>query len=361
MTLLIFFLLLALSISFLCSVLEAVILTATIPYIEQLKQQGKNIKNVERLKQYKENIDRPLASILSLNTIAHTIGASGVGAQATQVFGEVYFGIVSIILTLLILICSEIIPKSIGAKYWRSLVIPTAKVLPFFIFSMYPFVIISESITKMFSKNKKQNFSREEISAIANMGTREGIFAEIENKILQNILRLNNIKVNDVMTPRTVIVAAQQNKSLAEFLSNKDFLHYSRIPIYENSPDDIDGYVLRYDLIENGTKNANRKLIKDFKRKIVYTYQYSNLLKTWDLLLKNKEQLALVISEYGGVEGIITMEDIVETILGLEITDERDANADMQKIARERWKQRQAKYKLHVSEDTLHEESKNSE
>ena len=340
---------LTIAISFLCSLMESVMLSTTTPYVEQLKNEGR--KGASTLDRCKDNMDRSLAAILSLNTIANTFGASIVGVQATAVFGETYYGVVSALLTILILVCSEIIPKSIGTKYWRSVAISIARILSVVIIMMYPIVILLETITKRFSNDKNDNFSREEISALANLGAKEGVFEESENRILQNLLKLNKIKVNDIMTPRTVMVTAQQDTSIRQFLGKEEFLHFSRIPIFDKNIDDSCCYVLRYDLMENLNKEKYDRPLKNFGRKLVVTYQYADVLKTWDILLKNKEQIALVVSEYGGVEGIVTIEDIVEAILGLEIIDERDSNIDMQKIARERWLQRQAKYNFLDTED----------
>ena len=356
MILLIISFVLTVALSFMCSIMESVLLSTTFPFIEQQKQNG--VHGAYRLYYYKEHSDRSLAAILSLNTIANTIGASVVGVQATAVFGEAYYGVVSALLTIFILVCSEIIPKSIGTKYWRSLAINVARILSVLTVIMYPFTVLSELITRNIAKkDKEENFSREEISALANLGAREGVFEESENRILQNLLKLRNIRVDDVMTPRTVMVACQQDETVGQFLADKRVLHFSRIPVYDKSPDDIDGYVLRYDLSDHLDSKKLKRQVKSFKRPFMNIYQYSNLLKTWELMLKNKEQIALVVSEYGGVEGLITVEDIVETILGLEIIDERDSNVDMQEMARQRWQRRQAKYKLHVSDASPNNET----
>ena len=349
MILLVISFVLTIAVSFLCSIMESVLLSTTFPYIEQLKQNG--VGGAYRLHRHKEHSDRSLAAILSLNTIANTIGASVVGVQATAVFGEAYYGVVSALLTIFILVCSEIIPKSIGTKYWRSLALNVARILSVLTIIMYPFTVLSELITRHIAKkDKEENYSREEISALANLGAKEGVFEESENRILQNLLKLRNIRVDDVMTPRTVMVTCQQDETVGRFLADKRVLHFSRIPLYDKSPDDIDGYVLRYDLSDRLDSKKLKRQVKSFKRPFMNIYQYSNLLKTWELMLKNKEQIALVVSEYGGVEGLITVEDIVETILGLEIIDERDNNVDMQEMARQRWQRRQARYNVHVSD-----------
>lgn len=350
MGLLIFFLLLALSISFLCSVLEAVLLSTTASYLEKLEIEGK--KGVASMKKWKKNTENALSAILSLNTIAHTIGSAGVGAQVTKIFGDAYFGIASVILTILILVLSEILPKSVGTNYWKELAIVAGKAISIMVVVMYPFVIASKQITKVFAKKKEeQTVSKEELSVLADIGHKEGVFDETQNKIIQNIIKLGDVTVNKVMTPRTVMVAAQEDMSIKDFVGNNEFLHFSRIPVYSKNLDDVEGYVLRYDLMENFSGENADLPIKVFKRELVVTYEYNTLIDTWEQLLNKKEHLAIVVSEYGGVEGVITLEDIIETIIGLEIVDEKDNTPDMQKNARERWKQRQAKYNLHVSDE----------
>jgi CBS domain containing-hemolysin-like protein len=295
----------------------------------------------------KANIDKPLSAILSLNTVAHTVGAAGVGAQAVKVFGEASFGIVSAILTVLILLITEIIPKTVGARYWRRLAKISSFLIRITIFITYPLVIISSYITKIFSKSKKeQTTSREEIAALASIGADEGIFSEKEDKIIQNLLKLKKIKVKEILTPRVVVVVADENLNLKQFLDSKDYLKFSRIPVYSENEENITGYVIRQTIFEKLAEGDHNLKLKDVKRKITVAPNSVTLFSMWEKLLDNKEHIALIVDEYGGVDGIVTMEDIIETLLGLEIVDEKDIVADMQKYARERWKTRQSKYNL---------------
>jgi CBS domain containing-hemolysin-like protein len=294
---------------------------------------------------YKENIDKPLSAILSLNTVAHTVGAAGVGAQAIKVFGEASFGVVSAVLTVLILVITEIIPKTLGARYWRSIAKVTAYLIRVTIFIAYPLVIASSAITRLISsKNQQKTTSREEIAALASIGADEGIFSSKEDKILQNILRLKNVKVKEIMTPRVVVVGADEDMKLIDFLANKEHLKFSRIPIYAKNDENITGYVLREMVLEHLAEDKHELLLKDIKRSIIAVPNTIVLISLWEKLLEQKEHIALIVDEYGGMDGIVTMEDIIETLLGLEIVDEKDVVTDMQEYARKRWKEKQVKY-----------------
>ncbi|PLX13232.1 MAG: hemolysin [Marinilabiliales bacterium] len=342
---LIAYLFLALFVSFLCSIMESVLLSTPQSYL--IVKQDKGAHWAKSFIELKVNIDKPLSAILSLNTVAHTIGAAGVGAQAVKVFGEASFGIVSAILTVLILVITEIIPKTIGAKYWKNL----SKVSYFTIKTMivitYPLVVMSAFITRIItSKQDEQTTSREEIAALASIGTDEGLFTDKENRIIQNILKLKNIKVTDIMTPRVVVAVADENLSLQEFLNNKEYLKFSRIPVYNGDDENITGYVFRHKVFENLAEDKHHLKLKDIKRDILVFPQTMVLFSLWEKLLEKKEHIALIVDEYGGMDGIVTMEDVIETLLGLEILDEKDTITDMQKYARERWKTRQAKYNL---------------
>jgi len=345
MFLLLVYLFLALIVSFLCSIMESVLLSTPISFLTVKRDQG-NVWAGKFIK-LKDNIDKPLSAILSLNTVAHTIGAAGVGAQAVVVFGEAYFGLVSVILTILILVITEIIPKTIGARYWRSLAKATSVIIQGMILITYPLVRMSAVITQLFTHNAdEQTTSREEIAALASIGASEGVFHEREHKIIQNILRLRNVRVSEIMTPRVVVAIANENLSLNEFLANKEYLKFSRIPVYADHEENITGYVFRQSIFEKLAEDKHDLLLKDIKREIVIVPDSVMLFVVWENLLAKKEHIALVVDEYGGMDGIVTLEDIIETLLGLEILDEKDTIADMQKYARERWKIRQEKYNM---------------
>lgn len=340
---LLLYLFLALFVSFLCSIMEAVLLSTPQSFLLVKQDQGNTW--AKSLLNMKVNIDKPLSAILSLNTVAHTIGAAGVGAQAVKVFGESYFGLVSAVLTILILVLTEIIPKTIGARYWKSLSKVANYTIKIMIIATYPLVFLSSFITRIFNKeNNGQSTSREEIAALATIGTDEGLFSDKENKIIQNILKLKNVKVTDIMTPRVVVAIADQELTLQDFLNNKDYLKYSRIPVYSENDENITGYVFRQKVFENLAEDKHNLQLKEIKRDILVAPDNMVLFALWEKLLERKEHIALIVDEYGGMDGIVTMEDIIETLLGLEIVDEKDTVTDMQKFARDRWETKQAKY-----------------
>ncbi len=345
MVLLFFYLFLALIVSFICSIMEAVLLSTSLSFLKAKEKSGHS--SVGIFIKYKQNIDIPLSAILTLNTVAHTIGAAGVGAQATIIFGDGYFGITSAVLTLLVLILSEIIPKTIGTRFWRKLAMITAQAIRITIFITYPLVIVFPYITRLFSrKQNEQTVSRNEILELVNIGVEEGIFEKKENKIIQNLIRLKNIKISEIMTPRVVVTTADENMTLEDFLKNKEFLYFSRIPIYSENNENISGYVLRQNVFEKLAENMTGLILKDIKREIVIVYTTDPIFKVWEILLEKKEHIAIIMDEYGGIDGIVTMEDIIETLLGFEIVDEKDKITDMQQFARNRWETRKAKYNL---------------
>lgn len=343
MTLLLIYLFVALFTSFLCSVMEAVLLSTPVSYLKSKVESGD--KSSESMLKLKEDVDKPLSAILSLNTVAHTIGAAGVGAEAIIVFGEASFGIVSAVLTILILVITEIIPKTLGANYSKELVSISSKIIKGMIFITYPLVWASSILTKLLSRSKVGlTTSREEISALASIGTQEGIFADKENKIIQNLIKLKSLKIKEVMTPRIVVVTANEEMTLEEFLKNKEFLHFSRIPVFRENRDNITGYIFRELVFEKLAEEQTNLKLKDLKRDIIYFPENMTLFDAWEEMLHKKEHISIIIDEYGGMDGITTLEDIIESLLGFEIVDEKDRVEDMQQYALKRWQEKQRKY-----------------
>lgn len=338
MFLLFLYLFLALAISSLCSILEAVLLSSTSSFLETFDEKN---KGAMLLKKFKKNNDRPISSILTLNTIAHTVGAAGVGAQATSVFGEAYFGYVSAILTFLILVFSEILPKSIGTNYWKKLVSFSGWTIQILIYICYPLVVAFELFTKIFSNKKTESIvSREEIAALTTIGEREGVFGSQESEIIFNLIRLKDIKARDIMTPRTVVLAAPNTMTVTELYQHKEYRPFSRILVYEDDPDNIIGYVMKTSILEKLSENKNQMNIDKLKRTILVYYENFSVLTLFETMISKKEQLALVVDEYGTFSGIVTMEDVIETLIGFEIVDEHDKQVDMQQFAKESWNKR---------------------
>ncbi len=359
MTLLLFYLFLALIVSFLCSILEAVLLSITPSYIGSLKSQGNESLSVE-LASLKEDIDKPLSAILSFNTIAHTVGAAGVGAQAAVVFGNSYLVATSVVLTLLILVFSEIIPKTIGANYWRSLTGFTAKTLRILIVLMYPLVLLSQLITKVLSKKEKEStISRAEVTAMAEIGHKEGIFAKGESKMLKNMVMFRNIRAEDIMTPRTVMVMVQEDLSVNSLYQNEDFFKFSRFPVFQENRDDITGYVHKNEVLTKLAEDMPNVTLSEIKRDILMVSSEVTLPGLLDKFLESKEHIALATDRYGGVSGLVTLEDIMETVLGEEIMDEYDSEKDMQAYARDRWKSRALDLGIIEQENDSSPEKKN--
>jgi len=332
MLLLIVYLLIALVTSFLCSIMEAVLLSLPLSYLKSKSESGD--KAVNRMIAYKEDVDKPLSAILSLNTVAHTVGAAGVGAQAIEVFGQAYFGVVSAVLTILILVFTEIIPKTIGANYNKALLGFTSGLIRFTLFTTYPLVWISSLITKLISKKELEpTTSREEISALASIGEKEGIFQNKESAIIQNIINLQSIAVEEIMTPRIVVETANENLSLQDFYDQKEKFNFSRIPIYNHDKDSITGYAMRQMVFEKLVSNQQDLKLKDIKREILRFNEDTSLFDAWETMIQNKEHIAVIVGPYGGLSGIVTFEDILESLLGFEIVDETDREVDMQLYA----------------------------
>ncbi len=342
MTLLILYLILALGVSFLCSILEAVLFSTTASYIEIKKMQ--QTPGSHLFAKLKGNIDRPISAILSVNTIAHTVGAAGVGAQAIAIFGEAWFGVISAVLTLLILVVSEIIPKTIGANYWKQLAIPSAYAIRGLMVIAYPLVLFSELITKLMPKNAHSpSISREEIEAMSSIGAKEGILFKDEGNIILNAMRLSMTRTKEIRTPRTVVVASPRNTKAIDFIQNRQYLEYSRIPVFKKIIDDTENYVLKSDVLEKVARDEGDKPIYSIERKLKMVPETMNLRQLFEEMISENEHISLVVNEYGSIEGIVTLEDIIETLIGREIVDETDTNADMQELAREKWQRKMNK------------------
>ena len=319
-----------------CSVLEAVLLSTPISFISMKERQG--AKNAALMMKYKTNVDRPVAAILTLNTIAHTIGAAGVGSESVKVFGEAYFGIISAILTLLILVLSEIIPKTIGASYWRTLAMPSAKLIRVLIVLTYPLVWLSELLTRCFSpKIQPLTVSREEVAAMVNVGTDEGVIEIAENKAIQSFLRLSNVNAREIMTPFVVVSSVTKDITMKEFYDDKTLTAFSRIPVYDTRREFIIGYVRRANVLEMLAQDKFSMRVADIMRPVLFFPEATKVSDIWQKMLEKKEHISVITDEYGCIRGIVTMEDVIETMLGVEIVDECDTIEDMQAMAREKY------------------------
>jgi len=345
---------LAIVVSFLCSLLEAVLLSITPAYAQLKLQQGGPIGR--QLKVFKSNIDRPLAAILTLNTIAHTVGAIGVGEQAAKIWADgnplITGVVVPTVMVLGILILSEIIPKTLGANHWQRLVPFTVATLKVIIFLLYPLVWVSQIITRTLKKDKSQSvFSSSEFLALAEIGVTEGVVEKQDSEIIANLLRLDKVRAKDIMTPRTVVRLASEKQTGKAFYKSAGVLPFSRIPLYEGTENEhISGYFLKAELLENLVHNKGDCPLSTIKRDITAVHESLPISDLFDHFLEKREHIALVVDEYGGMSGIVTMEDVMETLLGIEITDESDKNMDMQVLARKNWEKRARRIGL-IGED----------
>lgn len=327
----------AMCVSFLCSILEATLMSTPLSFISMKEEEG--YKPATKFKEFKQESSRPIAAILSLNTIANTIGAAGVGNQVTEVFGNGWFGLSSAVMTMLILIFSEIIPKSIGTTRWRGLMGFTTTCISILVFLLYPIVLLLEKITWLITpKEKEAAVSREEVSAMANAAEEDGDLEEDENAIIQNLINMDEVIASDVMTPRVVASIASESMNVRSFYRDKKLAHHSRIPVYSDNDEYITGYVLRMEVLQLLAEDKFDKRLGDIRRPIASFSEDTPLDEIWDEMLGKDEQIAIVINEYGSFQGIITLEDVIETLLGSEIVDESDTVRDMQDLAMKKWK-----------------------
>jgi len=349
MALLLFYLFLAVGVSFLCSILEAALLSITPAHIAVLNERGS--RTGRRLRRLKHDIDQPLSAILSLNTIAHTFGAAGVGAQAQVVFGNTWVSLTSAIVTLLILVFSEIIPKTLGATHAKRLAGFTAFACIALIYCTWPLVKLSKLITRWLAPEKRgPTVSREEFRVLARAGEREGVFEEEESNIFLNLIRFSAIRVEDIMTPRVAVIMLRCDQTVSEVMNSSRALSFSRYPVYAESDEDIRGYVLKTDIMLAQAQGRGDTRIEAFKRDVLFVPEFVSLQALFSQLLARQEHFAVAVDEYGGMAGIVTMEDVLETLLGMEIVDESDTVEDLRHAARERWRARARKLGMEFHE-----------
>ena len=343
MALLGLYVVLAVGVSFLCSIMEAVLLSLTPAYIGALEKDAPS--SARRLRALKHDIDRPLAAILSLNTLAHTVGAAGAGAQAAVVFGSAAVGVFSAVLTLAILVLSEVIPKTIGAVHWRALGPVVAQMLGPMIWVLSPLVWLCQLITGLVSRGKEDEpaVSREELIAMADIGELQGVIEADETRIVKNLMRFRGLTAKDVMTPRTVLVAFPESATAVQ-VTERD-IPFSRIPVYDENPDQVTGYVLKDHVLQAVADDRHDQPLTALRREMLVVPARFPLPRVFDTLVSHREHVALVV-EHGGTEGIVTMEDVIETLLGLEIMDEMDETQNMRQLARRRWEERAARLGL---------------
>jgi len=354
MSLLIFYAIVSIFFSFLCSILEAVLLSIPSTFITIKKQEGK--KFATTLESLKKDVDKPLIAILTVNTIAHTVGAILVGVQAenldfkVNILGVNIVGIVSTIMTFLILVVSEIIPKTIGATYWKQLANFTSKTLVLLIFPLKwtGILWLLQLTTKLIGGKKVHGsiLSREDFHAMTDIAQEEGVFKKNESAIIKNLLSFKDVQAKDIMTPRTVMVTASENTTIKTFFNEHPKLHFSRIPIYKDNSDNITGVILKTEMMEEIITGKGNQLLSSIKREILVTNRNLPIPDLFDKFIAQREHIALVVDEYGTTSGIVTMEDVIETLLGLEIMDESDNVADLQLMARKNWKLRAKKLGL---------------
>jgi len=337
----------ALFFSFLCSILEASLLSTTPIFINMKIREGKKYARV--LDHYKQNIDLPLSAILTLNTFAHTVGAAGVGSQAQKIWGDEYLSITSVVLTLIILITSEIIPKTLGAIHWKKLGNFTVIALRIMIYSpLYPFILLTNFVTKIMRKDREGNslISKTEFRALTDSVIEEGVIEDEESQLLQNLMKFQHIKVRSIMTPQVVIVAAEENTSIEQFYESYEELIFSRIPIYRKELNEFTGFVLKDEVMEMIIDRKGHKALKSILRPIKIVNEEMPIIKLFYRFIDLKAHIAMVVDEYGMVSGLVTMEDVLETLIGLEIVDEMDNVEDMQVLARRNWEARAKKLGL---------------
>lgn len=349
MLLLLAYIIIALLLSSICSVMEAILFSMTPVYVIQLEQ--KHPKAGKSYALYKKNIETPLAAILSLNTISHTLGAAGAGAQATKIFGDAYLGIISAILTLLILFLSEIMPKALAAAFWKQLALPFLPILKLTMLTMKPLVVMSLLMTRILPKPKASPVvNHDEFLILTKKGIESGVFNEQESRILTNLFMLKTLTAKHIMTPRTVMYALQEDMTADDVLLKHSEIIFSRIPVYKTDPDNITGFVLKSDVLLCAVTDRRGVKLSELRRQISAVPQSLSISRLFTGMIKDRSHISLVIDEYGSTAGIVTLEDVIETLIGIEIVDEHDKVKDLQTLARQQWSNRIRKMGLNPAD-----------
>jgi CBS domain containing-hemolysin-like protein len=354
MATLLFFFIISIVFSFLCSIWEAVLLSITPSYVSRMQKENPLVGMP--LQKLKGDIDRPLSAILTLNTIAHTVGAIGVGVEAGKLFGPTkidlflfevaYESIIAGAMTLAILVLSEIIPKTIGATYWKQLTGFTVNSLRILVYVLAPFIWMSKGITRIIKRDGTHSiFSRADVAAMADAGHKSGAIDQEEKSIILNLLRLENLNVKDIMTPRSVVFALDEDLNLGDIFVEHNPFQFSRIPVFHESPDNITGLALKDIILENLAEDKHARKLAEIRREIIFVQDMWSVAKLLGTLIQQRQHLAMVADEFGTIVGLVTMEDVIETLFGLEIVDESDKVEDLQKLARARWMKRSKRNK----------------
>lgn len=340
--------------------MEAVLLSISPSYVAGLKQT--NPVQAKKIQKLKDKVDQPLAAILTLNTIAHTAGAAGVGAQAAFLYGDSAIGIASALMTLLVLVFSEIIPKTLGANYWRALSGIVANILVWMVVVLKPFIWLSDQITRVLgSKDDEARYIRAEIEAMAELGKESGVLHHDESKVIANLLKFRHLRLDKLLTPRTVLFKVHKDLTVEDYLSQHGNVPFTRVLVFDQNPDDIIGFVHKSDIML-----AHHRLGKDYKvgklvRDLYTVPETLYLPNLFQKMLEKRLHIALVVDEYGDIQGIVTLEDMLETLIGMEIVDEKDHTSDMQQVAIDKWQSRVENHDNLIHDPQVEEKEKSDQ
>jgi CBS domain containing-hemolysin-like protein len=324
-----------LGVSFFCSLLEALILSTTTAEVESLKQRSR--RRGLMLEKFKREMGVTISTILTLNTIANTLGATLVGGLATKLFGDWWLGVVSGGMTLGILIFSEVIPKNLGVARRTQLQPYVVYPLAFLRRALYPITYVTNLSVRLVLRDPPlQESSEREIILLAERGAKEGTLTRSESKMIANALTLDDVRVASIMTPRTVVTALDRSLSVGEVFRQFKNIPFARLPVYEDNIDNIVGLVRRRDLLKAKANDLDTELVGTLMQEIHFVPETVSAATALQLFLRTHQQLAVAVDEFGSVAGVVTMEDVMEHILGREIFEKDDLAVDMRELARTR-------------------------